>query len=1525
MSQRPFLHAFLCLGGILALAGPLPAAAAPLAFDPTFGIAGQANTAISHSTSDEDARAVLVQPDGKTVVAGHCGGSVPFQATEICVARFTNAGALDTTFAGRGVFNIPAPVGIARIRALALDGTKIVVAGSCGIDAAQDFCVLRLNANGTLDTTFNATGIAVTPVGLLDDQAHAVAMDGTKVVVAGECEVSGSTDMCLVRFNGDGSLDATFGTGGKAVFALSNQLDGAYALAVIGGQVYAGGRCGTAPISFCVIRLTAAGALDATWAANGKLYQGVGTNQSRVTALAASGSRLLAAGECSNGANTDFCLLRIDSTGQPDATLNGNGIVILPMGAGEDRLTGLTLVGGSTYLSGNCDAGVRKVFCLVQLTETGGISGSFNGGVPLLDPIGSTNAFGNGLAAGFSTLTMAGTCGELFTLDWCLTRYSLSGQRDSSLASTGLVVQDLRVYPGYDTPVSLLRQPDGKLLVSGTCSDDAVLYSRCLARYAPDGSLDAGFGTAGIVLIPLGANTNDAALALDSADRIYVAGGCSNGTLFCVTRLLASGAVDGTYGTGGTASALTSGGYFVYDIQGVVVDATGAAVAGGHCYDSNGLADFCAVKFTPAGALDTSFGTGGRTFVSLGPNDNAASFIANGTGFLVSGDCFPGGTVRYCVLSLAANGLPDPAFGGGTGQVQVSMGTGNAFRPKAALSATGRIWLAGTCIVGGVNQFCVARLMPDGTLDASFSGDGKASAPVRGLDDNALSVLADGTGLLVGGNCKRAGTTVVYDFCLARFLADGTLDPAFNDSGVFAAPFGPQSFTFSYGRALLRDGDRVVALVQAGSFTLAAFALLPNDVPRAPTSVVATAGDGQASVAFTPPTDNGGNPILTYEATCGDQSASGAGSPLVVTGLTNGIAVTCTVTATNSAGTGPASVPSASVTPRKVTTIALTTSANPSLSGAQIFLIATVTGQGPTGLVVFKDGGVTMPSGCSGGNVTAGEATCFTSALSVGSHNLTAEYQGDAANAPSSSATYVQTVISSGFTLVAGPASDGSGTVGKGTVTSSPAGIDCGTLTSNCQASFGSGTQVTLTATPDAGHVFSFWIGSCTGTGPCVVTMNANKSVSAAFVLATPVPRTLTITRNGTGTGSVSSNPAGISCGATCAADFDDGTAVALSATPDAGSTFAGWTGGGCSGTGACNVTMDAAKAISATFTRVTFALAVTKAGTGGGSVASTPSGIDCGATCSAGFGSGTAVALAATPVAGSFFAGWSGDCTGTGACNVTMSAARNVTATFSPNAAIPRLANISTRMQVLTGADVLIGGFIIGGSQPKTVVVRARGPSLVPLGVPNALANPVLQLFSGATQIAANDNWKEAANQATLAASGYAPADDFEAAIYTTLGPGAYTGIVTGFGGGTGVGIIEVFEVDKPEIPLINIATRGQVLTGGDVMIGGFIIQGDAPQTVIIRARGPSLTAAGVPGALQNPVLQLFSGATQIAANDDWGTAGNAAAIQAAGFAPSDARESALLVTLNPGAYTAIVTGAGGTTGVGIIEVFAQ
>jgi hypothetical protein len=232
---------------------------------------------------------------------------------------------------------------------------------------------------------------------------------------------------------------------------------------------------------------------------------------------------------------------------------------------------------------------------------------------------------------------------------------------------------------------------------------------------------------------------------------------------------------------------------------------------------------------------------------------------------------------------------------------------------------------------------------------------------------------------------------------------------------------------------------------------------------------------------------------------------------------------------------------------------------------------------------------------------------------------------------------------------------------GGGTVASDPAAIDCG---ATCSASVPTGTVVTLTATPDATSTFEGWSGACTGAGTCAVTMDGARTVTATF---TRITYALAVERAGTGGGAVASDPAGIDCGATCEAVLDAGTEVTLTATPDPTSTFAGWSGGGCSGDLTCTVTMDGARSVTATFTRITYALAVERDGTGGGTVASDPAGIDCGTSCDAVLEIGTVVTLTATPDPTSTFAGWSGGgCSGDLTCTVTMDGARSVTATFT-------------------------------------------------------------------------------------------------------------------------------------------------------------------------------------------------------------------------------------------------------------------
>jgi sugar lactone lactonase YvrE len=255
-----------------------------------------------------------------------------------------------------------------------------------------------------------------------------------------------------------------------------------------------------------------------------------------------------------------------------------------------------------------------------------------------------------------------------------------------------------------------------------------------------------------------------------------------------------------------------------------------------------------------------------------------------------------------------------------------------------------------------------------------------------------------------------------------------------------------------------------------------------------------------------------------------------------------------------------------------------------------------------------------------------------------------------------------------------------------------------------------------------------------------------------------------------------------------------------------------------------------------------------------------------------------------------------------------------------------PALINISTRLNVLTGENVLDAGFIINASGTKRVLIRGLGPSLSDLGIDGALADPIIELHdSSGTLLMENDNW-EKNQQSEIAATGLAPSNNAESALITTLSAGSYTVIERGKLATTGVGLVEVYDLGAGFGPeLGNISTRGFVDTGNNVMIAGFITAsgtGGSGQ-VLLRALGPSLGDFGVANPLADPMLELRDGnGAVIATNDNW-KSDQQAAIEATGLAPPDDAEAALIATVVPGAYTLIESGVGGTTGVGLVEVY--
>lgn len=288
------------------------------------------------------------------------------------------------------------------------------------------------------------------------------------------------------------------------------------------------------------------------------------------------------------------------------------------------------------------------------------------------------------------------------------------------------------------------------------------------------------------------------------------------------------------------------------------------------------------------------------------------------------------------------------------------------------------------------------------------------------------------------------------------------------------------------------------------------------------------------------------------------------------------------------------------------------------------------------------------------------------------------------------------------------------------------------------------------------------------------------------------------------------------------------------------------------------------------------------------------------------------------------------------GTANITVTATdfdgAMISETFTVNvlAAPGRLVNLSTRMQVGTGDNALIAGFIMQGSAAKRLAVRALGPSLTALGVPNALANPILELrdSTGAT-IATNDDWGSAGNNQDVTDVALAPGSPQESAILTTVPSSttgtAYTAIMRGVNNTTGVGVVEVYDLDSgPGSTLLNISTRGQVGTDPNALIGGFILGGTESKRIFVRAIGPSLTQFGIPNALVNPTLELRNAQGGVVdSNDDWMNSPQKTQIEDSGLAPTNTKESAVVQMLAAGQYTAIVRGVDGGTGIGSVEVY--
>lgn len=507
---------------------------------PDITLNGTGEVATNFSTGYNTARAIAVQPDGKLVVAGDCQG-------RFCVARYAENGIPDITFnaVGSTTLNLDAN----RCAALSIapqPDEKIVLAGYCYKDASDDPTVARITPDGQLDPTFNRTGYRIYRASPGDSRATAVAAqaDG-KIVVAGQCYKFGEAeDFCLARYTSSGTLDLTFNGSGKQIFPIGRDRDRARAVLLQpDGKIIIAGDCRvddwSTASTFCLARLTTNGLLDASFNGTGTKL----TNPYRLDYESAKAAVLQPDGKIVLVGNSSSALLlrRYTPAGALDVTLNGTGTVMLPVAAPPANIGRAIAIqsDGKIVVAGTCSTSTR--FCIVRFTPEGVLDETFNGSGMLEATFDRATQLSPDTTISMTLqpdgmIVVAGTCTWYNQTVICVARATSSGELDSTFNRKGLLI--LRPGSGDNYAQAIAAQPDGKLLIGGVCYNGSREYF-CLARHAPDGATDTSFNGTGVQMHTIGRLGGALlSIAMQPDGNVVAAGVCNDGATneFCIVR-----------------------------------------------------------------------------------------------------------------------------------------------------------------------------------------------------------------------------------------------------------------------------------------------------------------------------------------------------------------------------------------------------------------------------------------------------------------------------------------------------------------------------------------------------------------------------------------------------------------------------------------------------------------------------------------------------------------------------------------------------------------------------------------------------------------------------------------------------------------------------------------------------------------------------------------------------------------------------------------------------------------------------
>lgn len=412
----------------------------------------------------------------------------------------------------------------------------------------------------------------------------------------------------------------------------------------------------------------------------------------------------------------------------------------------------------------------------------------------------------------------------LFGMLWVAAQ-AAPGDLDTTFGGTGTVTTNIN---GDDSATSVAIQSDGKIVVAGHCSTSAVI---CVARYLSDGGLDSSFNASGTVQTPVNTGRDKAlGIVIQVDGKIVVSGACDRPVVgipsaftveFCVVRYTTAGALDTSFNTTGVVQVAVG-------INGqdsgnaVALQSDGKIVVAGNCANSASSAgDVCIARFTAAGALDTSFNATGSVVTPVGTGLNVAkSLLIQADGkIVVGGGCDSSSAQEFCLLRYNANGLLDTSFNT-TGIRLIPMGSGQALGNSLAVQIDGKYVLAGRCSNGSNLNFCVARVTSTGLLDTTFNTTGKVVTAMGNVIDIAHKVAIDTDGKIVlAGHCKVLGN---FFTCLARYTRAGVLDTSFNATGKLIASTNAGS-DVQRGMALQADGKVVVVGNASNNFLISRY------------------------------------------------------------------------------------------------------------------------------------------------------------------------------------------------------------------------------------------------------------------------------------------------------------------------------------------------------------------------------------------------------------------------------------------------------------------------------------------------------------------------------------------------------------------------------------------------------------------------------------------------------------------------------------------------------------------------------